>query len=177
METEKLFYADPFLTEFDAKVLACEAGRGGFDVVLDRTAFYPEGGGQPGDLIIVFKIEPHKIFVRNGFDLQVDLPISFKTAALGGTVKVPAIDDTFDFTIPEGTQNGQLFTVRGRGIRSARGATGNLILRILVEVPTRLTRDQKREIEAMDSDLELKQYDKMKKFSDNVESFYGKKPY
>ncbi|MFQ9736388.1 MAG: J domain-containing protein [Christensenellaceae bacterium] len=80
-----------------------------------------QGGGQPGDLIIVFKIEPHKIFVRNGFDLQVDLPISFKTAALGGTVKVPAIDDTFDFTIPEGTQNGQLFTVRGRGIRSARG--------------------------------------------------------
>lgn len=42
METEKLFYADPFLTEFDAKVLSCEAGRGGFDVVLDRTAFYPE---------------------------------------------------------------------------------------------------------------------------------------
>lgn len=135
------------------------------------------GGGQPGDLIIIFKIEPHKIFVRNGFDLQVDLPVSFKTAALGGTVKVPAIDDTFDFTIPEGTQNGQLFTVRGKGIRSARGGTGNLIIRILIEVPTRLTREQKREIEAMDSDIDLKQYDKMKKFSDNVESFYGKKPY
>ena len=49
METEKLFYADPFLTEFDAKVLSCEAGKGSFDVVLDRTAFYPEGGGQPYD--------------------------------------------------------------------------------------------------------------------------------
>ena len=44
METEKLFYADPFLTEFDAKVLACEAVKDGFGVVLDRTAFYPEGG-------------------------------------------------------------------------------------------------------------------------------------
>ena len=49
METEKLFYADPFLTEFDARVLACEAVRDGFAVVLDRTAFYPEGGGQPYD--------------------------------------------------------------------------------------------------------------------------------
>ena len=49
METEKLFYADPFLTEFDAQVLSCEAAKGGFAVVLDRTAFYPEGGGQPYD--------------------------------------------------------------------------------------------------------------------------------
>lgn len=134
-------------------------------------------GGQPGDLIIVFKVEPHKIFVRNGFDLQVDLPISFKTAALGGTVKVPAIDDTFDFTIPEGTQNGQVFTIRGKGIRSARGTTGNLMLRVLVEVPTKLSRDQKRAIEQMDGSIDLRQYEKMKKYSDNVESFYGKKPY
>ena len=50
MATEKIFYADPFLTEFDAKVLSCVPGKGGFDVVLDRTAFYPEGGGQPYDL-------------------------------------------------------------------------------------------------------------------------------
>ena len=49
METEKLFYAGPFLTEFDARVLACEAVKDGFAVVLDRTAFYPEGGGQPYD--------------------------------------------------------------------------------------------------------------------------------
>ena len=49
METEKLYYADPFLTEFDARVLACEAVKDGFAVVLDRTAFYPEGGGQPYD--------------------------------------------------------------------------------------------------------------------------------
>ncbi|MFQ7078315.1 MAG: DnaJ C-terminal domain-containing protein [Christensenellaceae bacterium] len=81
-----------------------------------------QGGGQPGDLIIVFKIEPHKIFVRNGFDLQVDLPISFKTAALGGTVKVPAIDDTFDFTIPERHAE-QSARCAAAVIRSARGAT------------------------------------------------------
>ena len=174
---ERLYYEDAHMRTFTARVASCAPGKHGFDVVLDRTCFYPEGGGQAGDLIVVFKVEPHKIFVRNGFDLQVDLPISFKTAALGGTVKVPSIDDTFDFTIPEGTQNGQIFTVRGKGIRSARGSTGNLVLRVLVEVPTRLTREQKREIEELDKDIDLKQYDKMRKYSDNVESFYGKKPY
>ena len=134
-------------------------------------------GGTPGDLIIVFRVEPHKIFVRKNFDLYVDLPISFKIAALGGTVKVPSIDDTFEFTIPEGTQNGQVFTVRGKGIRSARNGTGNLLIRVIVEIPTKLSREQKKEIEKLDKDLELKQHEKMKKYSDNVEGLYGDKPY
>ena len=134
-------------------------------------------GGMAGDLIVVFRVEPHKIFVRDNFDLKIELPISFKTASLGGTVKVPTIDDTFDFTIPEGTQSGQVFTVRGKGIKSARGQTGNLILKVFVEVPSRLSREQKKEIESLYEEIELKQYDKMKKYSENVESFYGKKPY
>ena len=134
-------------------------------------------GGIPGDLIVVFRVEPHKIFVRDNFDLKIELPVSFKTAALGGTVKVPAIDETFDFNIPEGTQSGQIFTIRGKGIRSARGGVGNLILRVLVEVPTKLSKDQKKEIEKLDGDIELKQYEKMKKYADNVESLYGTKPF
>ena len=135
------------------------------------------GGGTPGDLIIVFRVEPHKIFVRDGFDLKMDLPISFKTAALGGTVKVPTVDDTFDFTVPEGTQSGQVFTIRGKGIRSARNGTGNLILRVIVEVPTKLSRDQRKKIEKMDDELELKQQEKMRKYADNLEALYGEKPY
>ncbi len=135
------------------------------------------GGGQPGDLIVVFRVEPHKIFVRDRFDLKIDLPISFKTAALGGTVKVPTIDDTFEFTVPEGTQSGTVFTLRGKGIKSARSGTGNLILRILVEVPTKLSKDQKKELEKLDQDFELKQYDKMRRYSDNVEALYGEKPF
>ena len=134
-------------------------------------------GGVPGDLIIVFRVEPHKIFVRDQFDLKVELPISYKTAALGGVVKVPTIDDTFDFTIPEGTQSGQVFTIRGKGIRSARGGTGNLILRVLVEVPTKLSKEQKKEIEKLDESFDLKQCERMKKYSDNVEGLYGHKPY
>ena len=134
-------------------------------------------GGTPGDLIIVFRVEPHKILVRDKFDLRLDLPISYKIAALGGTVKVPTVDDTFEFTIPEGTQSGTVFTIRGKGIKSARGGTGNLILRVLVEVPTKLSRDQKKEIEKLDKEIELKQCDRMKRYSDNVEAMYGAKPF
>ena len=134
-------------------------------------------GGVPGDLIIVFKIEPHKLFIRDKFDLKLDLPISFKTAALGGTVKVPTIDETFEFTIPEGTQSGQVFTIRGKGIRSASRGVGNLILRVIVEVPTKLSKDQKREIEKLDKSLDLKQCERMKRYSDGVEALYGEKPF
>lgn len=134
-------------------------------------------GGTPGDLIVVFRVEPHKIFTRDRFDLKVDLPISYKTAALGGTVKVPCIDETFEFNIPEGTQSGTVFTLRGRGIKSHRGGTGNLIVRVIVEVPTRLSRSQRKDLEAWDEEVELKQYEKMKRFSDNVESLYGDNPY
>ena len=134
-------------------------------------------GGAPGDLIVVFRIEPHKIFQRDRFDLKIDLPISYKTAVLGGVVKVPTIDNTFDFTIPEGTQSGTVFTVRGKGIKSANGGTGNLIIRVIVEIPTKITREQKKALDRLESEMELKQYDRMRKYQDNVEALYGEKPY
>ena len=134
-------------------------------------------GGTPGDLIILFRIEPHKLFVREQFDLKIDLPVSYKTAVLGGVVRVPTVDDTFEFTIPEGTQSGTVFTVRGKGIRSARNGTGNLIIRVIVEIPSKLTKEQKKALEELDDSLELKQHEKMRRFSDNVEALYGDKPY
>ena len=134
-------------------------------------------GGEPGSLIVVFKVEPHKIFERDNFDLKVTLPISYKLAALGGTIKIPTIDETFEFNIPEGTQNGQTFTFRGKGIKSARGGTGNLLVKVLIEVPTKLSKAQRKQIEQMDDEIELKQYDKMRRYSDNVEALYGQKPY
>ena len=133
-------------------------------------------GGAPGDLIIVIRVEPHKIFQRKNMDLYVELPISFRTAALGGTVKVPGLDDTFDYQIPEGTQSGTTFTVRGKGIKSRNG-TGNLYLKVFVEVPTRLTREQKKKISEAADSVDVKQYDKAKKYADNVGALYGINPY
>ncbi len=135
----------------------------------------PEGG-EPGDLIVVFRVEPHKIFQRKNYDLYVDLPVPFLTATLGGTVKVPDLDDAFDYTIPEGTQSGTTFTVRGKGIKTRNGV-GNLYLRVFVEVPTKLTKEQKKALEDARGAFDLKQYDKAKRYADNLSALYGKEAY
>lgn len=133
-------------------------------------------GGAAGDLIVVFRVEPHKIFTRKNMDLYVDLPIPFATAALGGTVKVPDIDDVFEYQIPEGTQSGATFTVRGKGLKTRNG-TGNLYLRVFVEVPTKLSKEQKKKLSEAAELFEVKQFEKSRKYADNVSALYGKEPY
>ncbi len=135
-----------------------------------------KNGGPAGDLLVVFSVEPSKIFKRKNFDLYVELPISFKTAVLGGKVEVPTLDDTITYTIPEGTQSGKIFCVRGKGIRSAR-QTGDLYIVVTVEIPSKLNKDQKKIIEQFDDKFEIKQCPNMKKYSDNVQTMYGKDPY
>lgn len=133
-------------------------------------------GGAAGDLIVVMKVEPSKIFKRKNFDLYVEVPISFTLAALGGKIRIPLIDDTIDYTIPEGTQSGKIFLVRGKGIKSSRG-TGDLYIVVTVEVPTKLSKEQKKILEELADATEYKQSPQMKQFKDNVESMYGKDPY
>lgn len=133
-------------------------------------------GGPAGDLIIVMKVEPSKIFKRKNFDLYVELPISFYTATLGGKVKVPLIDGTMDYNIPEGTQSGKIFFVRGKGIKSSRG-TGDLYIVVSVEVPSKLTRAQKQALEEFKNQTDIKQYSQIKQYKDNMEKMYGENPY
>ncbi len=133
-------------------------------------------GGAAGDLVIGFRIEPHRIFKRSGMDLFVDLPVPFMTALLGGTVKAPDLNDAFDFTIPEGTQSGTEFVLRGKGIRG-RSGTGALHLRVISELPTKLSRDQREALRRAAQDVELKNYDKSKKYADAISALYGKDPY
>ena len=133
-------------------------------------------GGPPGDLIVIFRVEPHKIFARRDKDLFIELPISFRTAALGGKVQVPGIDETFELNIPEGTQSGTKFCMRGKGLKTRTGV-GNMNITVTVEVPTRLSRDQRRELEAFDAQLDIKQSGKMNAFRNNVQAMYGVDPY
>ena len=133
-------------------------------------------GGAPGDLIVVFRVEPHKIFKRKDKDLYVEVPISFKTAALGGKVKVPGIDETFEYLIPDGTQSGTVFCVRGKGLKTRTG-TGNMYITVVVEVPSKLTREQKKQLEDFDAAVEMRQTNKMKAFRDSVQAMYGQDPY
>ncbi len=131
-------------------------------------------GGEAGDLIVVFKVLPHKIFKRKNYDLYVELPITYKTACLGGTVRIPTLDTVIDYNIPEGTQSGKTFVIRGKGIKSRMG-TGDLYVTVVVEVPAKLTKAQKAELENLDETLDVKQYDKLKTYKANLSALYGEK--
>ena len=133
-------------------------------------------GGDAGDLIVIFKVLPHKIFKRKNYDLYVDLPVSYATLVLGGKVKVPTLDDVTTLEIPAGTQSGKVFAIRGKGIKSRMGS-GSLFVTVNVEIPSGLSRAQKHDLEDFNESLELKQNVKMRDYNDKMESLYGEAPY
>src|SRR5437667_8318733 len=97
-------------------------------------------GGPPGDLYVVLHIKEHSVFQRDEDDLYCEVPISFSLAALGGEVPVPTLEGKANVKIPAGTQSGQIFKLRGKGIVNVEGrGRGDLLARVIVEVPTRLT--------------------------------------
>jgi molecular chaperone DnaJ len=105
-------------------------------------------GGQPGDLYVVIHVKEHEIFEREEDNLFCELPVKFVTAALGGEVRVPTLEGDGSLKIPQGTQGGALFKLRGKGMPSlSSGIRGDLLVRILVEVPTRLNAEQKKKLE------------------------------
>lgn len=102
-------------------------------------------GGPPGDLYIYIRVNPHPIFKRQGYELTCEVPISFVDAALGAEITVPTLDGEHKITIPEGTQTGTVFKVRGKGVphlRSRRRGDQNVVVK--VAVPTRLSARQKQ---------------------------------
>jgi molecular chaperone DnaJ len=105
-------------------------------------------GGPPGDLYVVLHIKEHPVFQRDEDDLYCEVPISFAIAALGGEVPVPTLEGKASLRIPVGTQTGQVFKLRGKGIANIEGrGRGDLLARVIVEVPTRLNSDQRRKLE------------------------------
>ncbi len=104
-------------------------------------------GGPPGDLYVEVSVREHPIFQRDGTHLHCDVPLSFTDAALGGEIEVPTLDGevkVVKLKVPPETQTGKLFRLRGRGIRSVRGGPpGDLLCRVVVETPVRLSEKQK----------------------------------
>jgi molecular chaperone DnaJ len=101
-------------------------------------------GGPTGDLYIVLGIREHAFFGRDGHDLRCVIPISFPQAALGADIEVPAIDGAVTLKVPEGTQSGKELRIRGRGVPylNEKGR-GDLIVKVLVQIPKKLTRAQR----------------------------------
>lgn len=134
-------------------------------------------GGEPGDLYVVVHVKPHDLFRREGSNLYVDQPISFVLAALGGEITVPSLDGESRITLPEGTQTGQVFRLRGKGIKNLRsGAKGDLFCRVYVETPVNLSAEQKKILKSFDTSIaknESKHSPKHQGFLDRVKKFFS----
>lgn len=129
-------------------------------------------GGRNGNLLLVITVKPSKVFTRENYDLHVTVPVSFSTAVCGGEVEVPSPDGVFLYKMPEGTQNGSVVRFRGKGIRTARGITGDLYVKISVEVPKNVSRTQKKQIADFEQDCTLKNYPGKKEFLEEVSKLY-----
>lgn len=132
-------------------------------------------GGGRGDLYVVIQVAEHPLFVRDGDDLLCEVPVSFTQAALGGELRIPTLTGSTRLRVPPGTQSGAEFRLRGQGMPSLRGyGVGDLRVRILVEVPTRLTARQ-RELLAEFATLENGDGTPMsKRFLEKVRELLGK---
>lgn len=105
-------------------------------------------GASPGDLYVVIHIREHGVFSRDGDDLFCEVPIPFVTATLGGEIDVPTLDGKASVKIPAGTQSGSVFKLRGKGMPHLRGSGhGQLLVRVAVEVPTKLTSAQREKLQ------------------------------
>jgi len=111
-------------------------------------------GGPPGDLYIEIRIQKHDVFQRDGDDLHCAVPISFTTAALGGEISVPTLSGEAAIDLPEGTQTGKQFRLRGKGVKGVRSSfPGDLYCHITVETPVKLTEHQRKLLRELDESL------------------------
>ena len=111
-------------------------------------------GGPAGDLYIEIRIKEHDIFERDGDDLHCTVPVSFTTVALGGSIEVPTLSGKAEIELPEGTQHGKTFRLRGKGIKGLRSSyPGDLYCHVLVETPVKLTEHQRKLLKEFDESL------------------------
>ena len=148
----------------------------------DRIRLTGEGeagvnGGPPGDLYVVVNLKPHPVFQREGGDLHCEMPISFATAALGGEIDIPTLDGHAKIKVPTETQSGQVFRLRGKGIKQVRGSQqGDLFCHVVLETPVNLTARQKellREFEAINDKDPGAHNPRSKSFMEKVREFFG----
>jgi molecular chaperone DnaJ len=111
-------------------------------------------GGPAGDLYIEIRVKQHDIFERDGDDLHCSVPVGLTTAALGGTIEVPTLGSKAEIELPEGTQHGKTFRLRGKGIKGLRSSyPGDLYCHVAVETPVKLTEHQRKLLKELDEAL------------------------
>ena len=128
-------------------------------------------GGPSGDLYVRVTVRPHKLFSRDGTTLLLNLPISLSQATPGADIEVPTLKQPVKYRIPEGTQNDTEFRLKGYGIPSLRGGgTGDLLVRVKVEVPKKLSEKQKELLRQLEDSLTGKEYEARRTFADKAKN-------
>lgn len=146
----------------------------------DRIRLSGEGeagaeGGPSGDLYVQVAVKAHEFFQREGRDLYCEVPISMIDACLGGELEVPTLDGRVKLKVPEGTQTGKLFRMRGKGVMPVRGGpAGDLLCRVTIETPVNLTTKQKELLrELQDSMTGTKHSPKQSSWFEGMKNFFG----
>ncbi len=122
-------------------------------------------GGPSGDLIVIVTVRPDAMFERDRFDVHVTVPITYSQAVLGAEIEVPTIDGKVRYDVPEGTQSGTMFRLRGKGIHYVRGrGRGDQYVQVVVEIPKKLTKAQREALKKFEETLKDDNYEQRKGF-------------
>lgn len=130
-------------------------------------------GGPSGDLYVTIHIKPHPVFKREGYDIVLDIPLSFTQLALGAEIDVPTLYGIEKFTIPEGTQSGTVFKLKGKGIKHLRSNNkGDQYFRVMVVIPKKLTQKQKELLQQFAEMSGEENLDEKKTFFEKVKNLF-----
>jgi molecular chaperone DnaJ len=132
-------------------------------------------GGPHGDLFVDIEVEPHEAFSREGDDVYLDLPVTFVEASLGVKKTVPTpLGESCRVQIPEGTQNGKILRVSGQGFPNVhKQGQGDLLIRILVETPVKLSEKQKALLKSFEELETAQNYPRKKTFFEKIKTFFS----
>ncbi len=123
-------------------------------------------GGGPGDLFVVVEVKPHPLFVREGNNIITEIPIRMELATAGGVIDVPTLEGVVEFKIPPGTQSGQVFKFKGKGVQSLQGSRrGDQYVQVVVVIPSKLTRKQKDLLAEFEAESKSAAYKPVNEFS------------
>lgn len=132
-------------------------------------------GGPNGDLIVIVTVRPDAMFERDRFDVHVTVPITYSQAVLGAEIEVPTIDGKVRYDVPEGTQSGTMFRLRGKGIQYVRGrGRGDQYVQVVVEIPKKLTKTQRDALKKFEETLKDDNYEQRKGFFKSLRDKFEK---
>ena len=131
-------------------------------------------GGPAGDVIVMVTVRPSEVFQRDGYDVWVTVPITYSQAVLGDSITVPSIDGKVEYTVPEGTQSGTTFRLRGKGIQYLNGrGRGDMYVKCEVEIPKKLNKAQRDALKKFEGTLKEENYEKRKGFFKKLKDMFN----